>query len=441
MNASRKRRPTDVQHEPGVRRWLRGLGPGLITGAADDDPSGIATYTQTGAQFGYGQLWTALFMLPFLAAVQEACGRIGSVTGTGIAAVIKRHYRREILYGAVVLVVFANVINAGADIGALAAAANLIIPVNVAILAIAFTAVILALETFVSYPRYAAFLKWLTVSLWAYLLTALIVHEPWGTVLRATFVPHIERSFAFLFIITGVFGTTISPYMFFWQADQEVEEEKQRGLIGPKGQLAHGRRLSAYLHIVRVDTISGMVISEIATWAMIVVGATVLHQNGVTNVNTAADAARALEPLVHTFPHAGLLAELIFSAGIVGLGLLAIPVLTGSAAYVLCEAANWAEGLNLNVKQAQGFYGAITVATLVGLGMNFVGINPLRALIVAAVVNGVVAVPLLVLIALIAQNGSIMGANRSGALSRILVWMTAAAMGGAAIAMVATLGH
>jgi Mn2+/Fe2+ NRAMP family transporter len=424
----------------GLRGFLRGLGPGLITGAADDDPSGIATYTQTGAQFGYGQLWTALYMLPFLIAVQEACARIGAVSGSGLSAAIKRHYRREIVLGVVLLVVVANVINAGADIGALAAAANLIVPINPSILAVGATLVILGLEVFVSYPRYASFLKWLTLSLWAYLLTALLVHEPWPVLLRATVIPHFELSFGFLFIIVGVFGTTITPYMFFWQSDQEVEEEKQRGMIDHDGRVAQNR-LKAFLHVVRLDTVSGMVVSEIATWSMIVVGATVLHQNGVTSVNTAADAAKALVPLVQTFPHSGVLAELIFAAGIVGLGMLAIPVLTGSAAYVFCEAANWSEGLNLELRQAHGFYGVIALATMLALGMNFLGINPMKALVFASVVNGVVAVPLLILVALIAQSNSIMGSFKSGALSRILLWTTAVVMGGAAIAMFVTLGH
>jgi Mn2+/Fe2+ NRAMP family transporter len=432
---------SDVQpKKAGLRGWLRGLGPGLITGAADDDPSGIATYTQTGAQFGYGQLWTSLYLLPFLIAVQEACGRIGAVSGSGLSAAIKRHYRREILYGVVLLVVVANIINAGADIGALAAAANLIIPVNPAILAVGFTALILTLEVLVSYPRYASFLKWLTVSLWAYLLTALLVHEPWPVLLKATLVPHVEFSFAFLFIITGVFGTTITPYMFFWQSDQEVEEEKQLGMIDSGGNVAKNR-LRSFLQIVRADTVSGMVISQVGAWSMIVVGATVLHQNGVTEINTAADAAKALVPLVQTFPHSGQLAELIFAAGIVGLGMLAVPVLTGSAAYVFSEAANWTEGLNLNFKQAQGFYSAIIVATAIALGMNFLGFNPIKALVFASVVNGVVAVPLLVLVALIAQNDTIMGSFKSGILSRILLWTTAIVMGGAAVAMFATLGR
>jgi Mn2+/Fe2+ NRAMP family transporter len=379
-------------------------------------------------------------MLPLLIAVQEACGRIGSVTGTGIAGVVKRHYQREVLYGVVFLVVVANVITAGADIGALAAAANLIIPINPAILAVAFAAIILALELFISYPRYASILKWLTVSLWAYLVTALLVHEPWPEILRATLVPHLEWSYAFLFILVGVFGTTITPYLFFWQSDQEVEELKQRGMIDSSGQVVAGR-LRSYLRVVRADTVFGMVISEIATWSIILVGASVLHPNGVTNVGTAADAAKALAPLVHTFPQSGWVAQVLFALGIIGLGMLAVPVMTGSAAYVLSEAVGWIEGLNLDFRQAHGFYGVIILATIAALVFSLLGINPIKALLFASVVNGIIAGPILILIALIVQNDSIMGRFKSGVLSRALLWTTAIMMSCIALAMFATIRH
>ena len=256
--------------------------------------------------------------------------------------------------------------------------------------------------------------------------------------LRATFVPHIELGFGFFFLITGVLGTTISPYMFFWQASQEVEEEQEQGRTRPHEPPRIER---AFLRALRLDNLVGMVASEIATWSIIVVGAAVLHPNGVTTVATAADAAQALEPLVRTFPNAGYLAKLVFAAGIIGLGLLAVPVLSGSAAYAVCEALNWREGLNLRLKRAHGFYGVITVATALGLGLNFVGIDPVRALVVTAVINGVVAVPLLFLIARIANDRAIMGEYKSGVLSNLLVWTTFVAMGAAAIALFATLGR
>lgn len=416
-------------------RILRSAGPGIITGAADDDPSGIATYTQTGAQFGYGQLWTAVFMLPFMTAIQEACARIGAVTGKGLAAVIKENYSRKILYGAVFLIVIANTINIGADIGAMGAAARLILPVNFATLTLFFTAVILLLEIFTSYRVYARLLKWFALTLLAYPVTVFLIRQPWGEIFRATFVPHIELSFGFLFIITGVLGTTISPYMFFWEAAEEVEEEKAKGIFRKNGPLIS----RAYIRGLRLDNFMGMLFSEITTWCIIVVAATVLHANGVRDITTASDAARALEPLVQTFPYAGFLAKLIFAVGIMGLGFLAIPVLSASASYALTETLNWKEGLNLKFRRAHGFYGIITIATLVGLIINFVGIDPMKALVYTAVLNGVAAVPLIFLVALIAQNRKVMGEYRSGPLSKTVVWLTFGLMAAAAAAMFFTL--
>jgi NRAMP (natural resistance-associated macrophage protein)-like metal ion transporter len=426
--------------EPAKRkfwRFLTLLGPGLTTGAADDDPSGIATYSQTGAQFGYGQLWTALYMLPFMAAVQEACARIGLVTGKGIAAVVKDHYSKRVLYTVVSLVVIANTINIGADIGAMASAAELLVPVPFVVLTLVFTATILILEIFTNYKVYSKILKWLALALLAYPITAFIVHQPWGTVLKATVVPHVEFTFAFLFIITGVLGTTISPYMFFWEASQEVEEQKEKH-PNHNGKPIVTKNL---IHRMRLDNNTGMIISEITTWCILLVGATVLHQSGVKDIKTAADAAKALEPLVHSFPNAGFLAKLIFSIGIIGLGLLAVPVLSGSAAYAVSEAFDWDASLNLKLTHAHGFYGVITIATMIGLIINFVGIDPVRALVYAAVLNGVAAVPLLFLIIKISRNKEIMGENKSGTLSSFLLWFTFIAMGAAAVAMFFTIGR
>ena len=420
-----------------IKKLFKTFGPGLITGAADDDPSGIATYSQTGSQFGYGQLWTALLLLPFMTAIQEACARIGAVTGKGIAAIIKENYSKKMLYGAVFLVVIANTINIGADLGAMAAATHLVLPISTSLLTLFFTALILSLEIYVSYREYAKILKWLALSLLAYPLTLFLVKEPWMTILKATLVPHIQLSFAFLFIITGVFGTTISPYMFFWEASEEVEEEHARHL------LKHGEThiTKSFLKSLRIDNFVGMLSSEIATWCIIVVAATVLHANGVTNIATAADAARAIEPLVHTFPYAGFLAKFIFAIGVVGLGLLAVPVLSASASYAVAETLNWRESLNLKLKRAHGFYGVITIATIVGLMINFIGIDPIKALVYTAVFNGVAAVPLIFIIGKIARNEKIMGEHKSGNLSNILVWGTFIIMGAAAIAMFFTFIH
>lgn len=417
-------------------RFLTLLGPGLVTGAADDDPSGIATYSQTGAQFGYGQLWTALYMLPFMMAVQEACGRIGLVTGKGIAAIVKQHYSKGVLYAVVGLVVVANTINIGADIGAMASAAQLLVPVNLVVLMVFFTVLILVLEIYTNYKVYSGMLKWLALALLAYPITAFIVKQPWSTVFKASVVPHIEFSFAFLFIITGVLGTTISPYMFFWEASQEVEETKEKGAMRRGKPLVHWTNIRA----MRLDNNTGMIVSEFTTWCILLVGATVLHQSGVKDVKTAADAAKALEPLVHSFPNSGFWAKLIFSIGIIGLGLLAVPVLSGSAAYAVSEAANWKASLNLKPRRARGFYGVIIAATVIGVLINFIGIDPVKALVYSAVLNGVAAVPLLFLIIRISANQKIMGEFKSRALSKTLLWITFIGMGAAAVAMFFTIG-
>jgi Mn2+/Fe2+ NRAMP family transporter len=420
-----------------IQRWLRETGAGLISGAADDDPSGIGTYAQSGVQFGYGQLWTALFMLPLMTAVQEACARIGIVKGKGLAAVIRDNYSRPVLYAVVLLTLVANTINIGADIGAMGAAANLVVPVDPLLLMLVFVVLMVGCQVFIPYRRYAKTLKWLALSLLAYPLTVVVVSVPWDEVLRATFVPHVELSFAFLFVITGVLGTTISPYMFFWQASEEVEDAIAANRLVPDGVPRISR---AVLRDVRLDTFVGMLFSEITTWSIIVVAATVLHNGGVTDIHNAADAARALLPLVHTFPNAGLLAEIIFATGIIGLGLLSVPILAGSAAYALAEAFGWHEGLYLKLKEAPAFYAVIIAATVIGFLMNLGGIDPMKALVYAAVINGVVAVPLLFLIACIARSEQIMGQYKSGRLSDLTLWVTFLGMGAAAIATLATLG-
>ena len=419
-----------------LKNFFKVIGPGVVTGAADDDPSGIATYTQTGAQFGYGQLWTALLTLPFLTATQEACARIGAVTGKGLAANIKEHYNKKVLFAAVLLVFLANTINIGADIGAMASAAQLIISINFAILTLGFTVLILVLEIFISYRKYSKILKWLVLAFLSYPITLFMIHQPWATIARATLIPNIEISFAFFFIITGVIGTTISPYMFFWESSQEVEELKAKHLYKILGM---PRGLKNFLRSLRWDNLFGMLLSQFTTWSIIIVAATVLNQNGITNIGTAADAARSLEPLVSGFSNAGLIAKSIFAIGVIGLGLLAVPVLSGSASYALSEAMSWREGLNLKLKRAHGFYGVITIATLIGLMINFIGIDPIRALVFTAVFNGVVSVPLLFLIAKIARSEKIMGNYRSGQISNILVWSTFGIMSASAIAMFITL--
>jgi NRAMP (natural resistance-associated macrophage protein)-like metal ion transporter len=419
----------------GIRRFFKKAGPGLITGAADDDPSGIATYTQTGAQFGYGQLWTALLMLPFMIAIQETCARIGAVTGKGLAGVMKDIYNKKVLFGVLFLILVANTINIGADLGAMGAAAQLIIPIDFTVLTLIFTALILVLEIFTSYKTYARILKWLALSLISYPITLFLIQQPWGEILHATFIPHFELSFGFLFIITGVLGTTISPYMFFWQASEEVEEEKRKHMIHD----GKPRITKRFMHALRLDNFIGMLSSEFSTWCIIVVAATVLHANGIFDVQTTADAARALEPLVHTFPNAGMLAKIIFSTGVIGLGLLGVPVLSASASYALSEVLNLKSGLNLKLKQAHGFYGIITIATVIGLIINFIGINPIQALVFSAVFNGIAAVPLIFLVARIARNKKVMGEYTSSTTSNTLVWITFGLMGASALGLLYTI--
>lgn len=398
-----------------AKKLARIIGPGIITGAADNDPSGIATYSQTGAQFGYGQLWTALFLLPLQTAVQEACARIGAVTGKGIGRAVKSRYGMKFACFIVSLLFLANTINIAADIGAMAAAARLILPINFVLLTIFFTVLMVSLEVLIPYKRYANFLKWLSLSLLAYPITLLIVKVSWLTLLKATFIPHIELNYHFLFIMTGVFGTTISPYLFFWQTAQVIEELKQAKIHRHHRPPKLPRRFVRHL---RIDNFFGMLFSQICAWSIIAVAASTLHANHITDIQTAADAARALEPLVGNF------AKIVFALGIIGLGLLSIPVLAGSSAYALGGIFNWTIGLNLKYKSAHKFYNTIILSTSVGLLINFVGIDPIKALVYAAVINGIVAVPLLFIIAIISSDENTMGAYRSRKLSQTLLWIT-----------------
>ncbi len=367
--------------------------------------------------------------------MQEACARIGLVTGKGITTIVKERYSKGVLYAVVGLVVVANTINIGADLGAMASAAQLLVPAPFILLTLLFTTVILLLEVFTNYKVYSKILKWLAITLLAYPITLFIIHQPWGTIFKASVIPHFEFSFAFLFIITGVLGTTISPYMFFWEASQEVEEDDEKHL------LTKGKPIISWISVRRMqlDNTFGMIFSEFATWSIIVVGATVLHNSGVRDVKTAADAAKAIEPLVHSFPHAGFLSKLIFSIGIIGLGMLAIPVLSGSASYSVSEAFGWKASLNLKFRKAKGFYVVIIAATVVGLLLNFIGVDPVKALVYAAVLNGVAAVPLLFLILKISADEKIMGEFKSRWLSKTILWVTFIAMGTAAVAMFFTI--
>lgn len=400
-------------------RFLRVLGPGVVTGAADDDPSGIATYSQAGAKYGFGLLWIFPIMYPLLLAVQESCSRIGAVTGKGLAAVIKSNYSKKLLIMSVLLVVVANTINIGADLGAMAATTQLFVDLPFPLLAVFYAIVIVLLVVFVNYKRYAKILKWLALALLAYPVTAFLVGQDWPEVLRSTFATMPQINAETIYILVGILGTTISPYCFFWDTSEIVEEEIAHRRLNETGR---GPKItSRFLKSIRLDNFFGMTLATVTAWFIVMVCASVLFKNGVTEINTAADAARALEPLVQGFPYAGLIAKLIFSVGIIGIGLLAIPVLAGSSAYAISETLGWKEGLYRKFKHAAGFYIVIIIATVVGLAINFLGIDPIKALIFTAVFNGVAAVPLLWMIARVGNNPNIMGAYKNGILSNIFV--------------------
>jgi len=401
-------------------RFLRVLGPGLITGAADDDPSGIATYSQTGAGFGFSLLWVFPVMYPLLLAVQESCSRIGAITGKGLAAVIKENYSKKLLYMSVGLVVIANTINIGADLGAMVAAMRLLVPIPFGVLAVAFAVLVVLLEVFVDYKSYAKILKWLAIVLFAYPITAFLVGQPWLSILKTTFIPHISLNFTTIYILVGIIGTTISPYLFFWDTSEVAENEIVTHRATESGNTAP-KVTKHFLHGIRVDNFVGMTLTIVTAWFIVVTCASVLFKSGVTQINTAADAAQALQPLVQNFPHAGLIAKLLFSVGIIGIGLLSVPVLAGSSSYAICEAAGWKQGLHRKYKRAKAFYGVIGGATLVGLLINFIGVDPIKALIFTAVFNGIAAIPLLFMLAKVGNNKNIMGEFKNGKLSNTLV--------------------
>ena len=414
-----------------LKRLLKSIGPGFITGAADDDPSGIATYSQTGSIFGYTQLWTAPFSLPFMIAVQEMCGRIGLITGRGLSGVIRHYYSKPVLYTAVTLLVVANAINIGADLGAMAAALALITPVSTNVTLLCITLFTLALQILVPYPLYARFLKYLTLSLLAYIGVAFLVKVDWTVVARYTLLPHIELSKTYLLNIAALLGTTISPYLFFWQADEEVEEEIAGGKIRSEGaSVPHvtNKEVSG----MRLDTAVGMLFSNTITFFIILTAAATLGFTGHP-IDTAARAAEILRPL------AGDFAFLLFTLGIVGTGLLAVPVLAGSAAYAVSEAVGWKTGLGRSFSKARQFYLILIAATCVGLVVNFLSIPPMTMLYYAAAINGVLAPPLLVLILLIGNNKKILGGRTNGWLSNSFGVVITLIMSLIAVALIASL--
>src|SRR6476469_4811922 len=382
-------------------RIFRALGPGLITGAADDDPSGIATYSQAGAQFGFAITWTLLFTYPLMAVIQEISARIGRTTGKGIAANIREHYPNAILQCIVFLLVIANTINIGADLGAMADALRLLIGGPTFLYVFMFGIFCATLEVLVPYSRYVSFLKWLTFALFAYFGTAIAVKVPWLEAVRGFFIPTLSSDAGFWTVVVAIFGTTISPYLFFWQASQEVEEIKN---VKARKPLTKSPEQGAdAIARIKVDTYVGMAFSNLVALAIIITTAATLHAAGITNIETSAQAAEALKPL------AGPFAFTIFTLGIVGTGLLSVPVLAGSAAYALGETHRWRIGLDRRPLEAKAFYAAVALATMVGALINFSHINPIKALYWSAVINGVVAVPVMAVMMMMTANRKVMG--------------------------------
>lgn len=412
---------------------LSALGPGLVTGASDDDPSGIATYSQVGAQFGFSMLWVLLITYPLMAGIQEISAVIGRVTGHGIAGNIRRYYRHWLVYFIVSLVLVANIINLGADIGAMGAAAAMLIPVPALSMAALFTVISVVLQSIAPYDKYTNILKWMTLSIFAYVLAAFFIKVNWPSALISTVVPSFQLKVGFITAFVAVLGTTISPYLFFWQAGEEVEIEKANPAEDP---LKHApRQAPKQLHRIRVDTYFGMAISNIiAFFIMLTAGAT-MHTHGITDIQTATQAAQALKPI------AGEYAYLVFALGIIGSGLLALPVLAGSAAYAVGEALNWPVGLAREPLQAKGFYIVLAVSMVIGFMLTMLHISPIKALFWSAVINGLVAPPIMIIMMLLSSNKKVMGEFTLNKRQTITGWISTAVMMISAVALLVTLGH
>jgi len=418
--------PSDTRASPlsSIVSTLRSFGPGVVTGASDDDPSGIATYSQVGAKFGLGMLWMALYLLPMMIVVQEMCARIGLVTGKGLATVIKNRYSKNIVYPISGLLVIANTINIGADIAAMATSTQLVFPQLPDIAAtMIFTIIILVAQIFIPYTKYVRVLKYLTLSLFAYVITAVIVGGNFGQIISNTIIPHFEFSSDFIMLFVAVFGTTISPYLFFWQTSEEAEEDVAKHKISAIGK-GRPNISKKEMRFMKVDVTIGMIFSQFIMWVIIITTAGSLHVNGIVDIQTAEQAAQALEPLVKTFPYSGEISKIVFTLGIVGTGLLAVPVLAGSSAYALSDTFGWREGLGKKFSQAKAFYIIILSSTLVGLWISISDTNPIQVLIYSAVINGVIAVPMLFIIIKIGNDKKILKARTNGLLSNVVGWIT-----------------
>jgi NRAMP (natural resistance-associated macrophage protein)-like metal ion transporter len=417
--------------KPGsFRHFLSRLGPGLVTGAADDDPSGIGTHSQVGAQFGYGLSWTFLFSFPLMVAIQEVAAEIGRVTGAGIARNLRRHYPRPLLVLMVGLLLIANIVNLGADLAAMGAAVGLLIGGPLGLYTLLFGILCVVIEVWLSYERYSSVLKWATLSLFAYVAVVVVAQVPWGEALTSLVVPRIEWTGAYAMAVVAILGTTISPYLFFWQAGQEIEEQKRHKV---KPLCITPKEAGPELKRIRIDTLTGMAFSSIVSLAIVFATAATLHANGIRDIETSAQAAEALRPIAGDFAFA------LFALGIIGTGLLAVPVLAGSAAYAVTEMFGIAGSLDAKPTKARLFYGTIAVTTMLGVSLQYVGIDPARALYWAAVVNGVLAAPLMVMMMLIVRNPRAMGRLTLGRRATITGWFATAVMAIATIVFFATL--
>lgn len=413
------------------RSFLGRLGPGLITGASDDDPSGIGTYSQAGAQLGYGIGWTMLLTFPLMAAIQEISARIGRVTGHGIAGNLARHGSPPLLHAMVVLLAIANIINIAADLAAMADATKLLIGGPAIVYVVVFGIGSVLAEVFLSYERYVTVLKWITLSLFAYVAVLFVINVPWGKALTGIFIPHITWTAAFLTTLVALFGTTISPYLFFWQASGEAEDQR----IDPHKHPLKRRPADASSEFrrIRADTLVGMAFSNIIAIAIIVATAATLHDKGITQIETSAQAAKALEPI------AGMFAEVIFAIGIIGTGLLAIPVLAGATAYAVGESRNWPVGLARKPRNAIAFNAALALSVVIGIAIDFTPVNPIAALYWAAVINGVIAVPIMVVMMIMSAQHAVMGRFVVTGALRFLGWLSTAAMAACVAAMALSL--
>ena len=413
------------------KSWLKKLGPGLITGAADDDPSGIATYSQAGAQFGFNMLWTVLFTYPLMVGIQIVSARIGRVSGHGLATNIRRHYPAWLLYAVVGLLLIANTINIAADVSAMGEALKLIIGGPARIYAVGFGITSLLLQVFIPYQRYVRILKWLTLALLAYVATVFTVHTPWLQVVTKAVLPHMSWKPEYITTVVAVFGTTISPYLFFWQASQEVEEQ----LADPDALplISAPQQAEANLRRIKIDTYIGMGFSNLVAFFIMLTTAVTLNLHGVTDIQTSAQAATALRPI------AGDFAFLLFSAGIIGTGLLAIPVLAGSSAYAMAGAFRWKNSLERAPMDAKRFYAIIVVSTLLGIALGFTPMDPIKALYWSAVINGVISVPIMLVMMLMAVRPEIMGKFVISMPLKLLGWLATLMMAVAVVAMFLTM--